>query len=92
VLVVHVGQVISSIDDVPDPLLWQVVNWIDWLDNETVGHRNLWHFMRRRSNRARVVDTHSTQNFFFSRSSHSNQGGTNEISHINYKEVAFSSY
>jgi hypothetical protein len=84
VLVPHVGQKVSSIDVAPNPLLWQVLNWIDWLYYETVGHFNLWHFMRRGSDRARMVDANTTQKFFFSRGSYSNQRSANEISHINY--------
>ena len=35
VLVSQVGQVVGSLDIIPDPLLWKILDWLEWLSNET---------------------------------------------------------
>ena len=35
VLITHIGQVVNAVDVVPDPLLWQIADRLEWLSDES---------------------------------------------------------
>lgn len=52
VLVEDVGQVVGAVDVIPDPLFWQI-DWSQVPRSKASWHRNLWHKVWFRSDRAR---------------------------------------
>ena len=80
VLVEDVGQIVSSIDVIPDPLFWEV-DRCQVPGDETSWHLNLGHHVRRRSDRARSILANSSQQFLLSGGNGSNEGSADKVSH-----------